>query len=372
VADLLQKYRLLKGLCTVERTFTGPFYVTLDLTRRCNLRCPGCRFHSNEIVRRIPGDQDVDDFPFGWTEPLFSDFKRLNTRTLFLMGDGEPFLHPHIFNIIRSAKKYGLHTTVTTNGTLIDDAMAKRIIDSRLDAMHVSLWSSSYEDYARQYPGMDPRNFHRVIDGIRALSSLKAQKRTQTPYILITNPLNRLNYQRADQMVALAKEVGCDAISFTPFKTNRGQLSHYALSKEEQRNLFKDMARLKQQLRACSLDDNIDRLLLRYRFDDLNPKLPCYIHWFHSRIKVDGTVLSCGRSESVLGSLKTDSFSEIWDGKAYRMERRKGLSPDGFESRKGICDCEFCSFVQDNMRIHRVFKYFLLFFSGFWKSATNQ
>lgn len=47
MADLLQKYRLLKGLCTGDRAHTGPFYATLDLMRRCNLRCLGCRcqFH---------------------------------------------------------------------------------------------------------------------------------------------------------------------------------------------------------------------------------------------------------------------------------------------------------------------------------------
>lgn len=35
MADLLQKYRLLEGLCTGDRARTGPFYVTLDVTRRC-------------------------------------------------------------------------------------------------------------------------------------------------------------------------------------------------------------------------------------------------------------------------------------------------------------------------------------------------
>ena len=73
-------------------------------------------------------------------------------------------------------------------------------------------------------------------------------------------------------MAALAKEAGCDAISFTPFKTNRGKLSHYALSEEEQKNLCNHMIRLKKQIRAYSLDDNVDRLLLRYRFNDISHK----------------------------------------------------------------------------------------------------
>ena len=139
MADLLQKYRLLRGLCTGERAFTGPFFVTLDVTRRCNLRCLGCRFHSTETDGQILGDQSVKDLRFDWAEKLFSELKELNTRTLFLMGEGEPFLHPRIFDIIRLAKKFGLRTTVTTNGTLVDDVMAERIIDAGLDEMHISL-----------------------------------------------------------------------------------------------------------------------------------------------------------------------------------------------------------------------------------------
>jgi MoaA/NifB/PqqE/SkfB family radical SAM enzyme len=372
MADLLQKYRLLKGLCTGERAFTGPFYVTLDITRRCNLRCLGCRFHSAEANVPFLGDQDVKDFPFDWTEKLFSEFKKLNTRTLFLMGDGEPFLHPRIFDIIRLAKKFGLHTTVTTNGTLVDDTIARRIIDAGLDAIHISLWASSLEAYAKQYPGTDPVNFQRVINGIRILSSLKPRKLSRIPYIVLTSPLNRFNYQSVDEMAALAKDAGCDAISFTPFKTNRGKLSHYTLSGEEQENLCNHMIRFKDQMRAYSLADNIDRLLLRYRFSDIGQRLPCYICWFHSRIKVDGTVLSCGRSELVLGSLKTESFSEIWNGKAYRLQRRKALSPDGVAYRNEICDCEFCSFVQDNVSIHKISKYFLPFLSSFKEDAEER
>jgi len=362
VAGLLQKYRLLKGLCNGERACTGPFYVTLDITRRCNLRCLGCRFHSAQTDGQVLGDPDVKDFPFHWIEKLFSEFKELNTRQLFLMGDGEPFLHPRIFDIVRLAKTFGVHTTVTTNGTLIDDTKAKRIIDAGLDAMHVSLWTHSAEGYAKQYPGTDPVNFQRVINGIETLSSLKAQNRTQAPYMVLTNPINRLNYQGVDEMVALARETGFDAISFAPFKTNRGELGRYALSKQQQTDLCNHMIRLKKQIRAYSLGENIDRLLLRYRFNDIDQNLPCYICWFHSRIKVDGKVLSCGRSEPVLGSLNRESFSDIWNGEAYRMQRRKRLSPEGYKYRNEISDCEFCSFVQDNMSIHKRFKYLLPFF----------
>ena len=64
MASLLQKYRIFQGICSVERAFTGPFYVTLDLTRRCNLNCLGCRFHSKESNKQGPGRSDCCRFSF--------------------------------------------------------------------------------------------------------------------------------------------------------------------------------------------------------------------------------------------------------------------------------------------------------------------
>jgi len=371
VADLLQKYRLLKGLCTGDRACTGPFYVTLDVTRRCNLRCLGCRFHSEEAGGFGVGDLGVKDAPFEMVERLLSDLEPLNTRTLFLMGEGEPFLHPRFFDIVRLAKKHGMRTVVTTNGSLIDERKARDIIEAGLDEMHVSLWTSSREGYAKQYPGTDPVNFDRVIDGVRILSSLKGGNQTKAPYIILTNPINRLNHQGVDAMVALAGQTGFDAISFTPFKTNRGEMSQYALSGREQTDLCDHMTKLRKQIRAQGLGENIGRLLARYEFDAAKYEHPCYICWYHSRIKVDGTVISCGRSESVLGNLTRESFPEIWNGKAYRMERRKRLSPKASSYMTKTCDCEHCSFVQDNMAIHRRVKYLLPFFSRFW-ADTDQ
>jgi MoaA/NifB/PqqE/SkfB family radical SAM enzyme len=283
----------------------------------------------------------------------------MNTRTLFLMGEGEPFLHPRIFDIIRLAKTRGMRTTITTNGTLIDEKKARDIIDSGLDEMHVSLWTNSLEGYAKQYPGTDPANFDRVLNGVRMLSTLKAEHRTRSPNIILSNPINRLNHHGVDDIVALAKRTGFDAISFTPFKTNLGELSEYALSDQEQTDLCSHMIELRKQIRAQGLGENISRLLARYGFDAAKHRHPCYISWYHSRIKVDGTVLPCGRSELVLGNLKRESFPEIWNGRAYRMDRRRRLPPQGFAYRNKICDCEHCSYVQDNLAIHRRIKYLL-------------
>jgi len=368
MATLLQKAGLLRGLCNGERACTGPFYITVDLTRRCNLRCFGCRFHSEEIGAPSPGDQQIAEFPFEWAENLFSDVATLGTRQLFLLGDGEPFLHPRLFDIIRLAKQHQLRATINTNGTFLDEARVQQVIDSGLDEIHVSLWACSAESYARQH-GVDASFFHRVLNGLKLLSAMKAEQRVRTPHVTLHHPINCFNYNDVDKMVILAKETGCDAISFSPFKTARGQLAHYALPAEEQTALRNRMTALQRQIEALNLGHNLRRFLARMAFHEISHGLPCYVCWFHSRIKVDGTVVSCGRSMLALGSLKTDRFPDIWNGEAYRAERIRRLAPDGQQYREEIADCQVCGYVEDNQKIHRIFKHLQPFVRRFNKSS---
>jgi len=297
--------------------------------------------------------------PVDLAEGLFADISALGTRQLFMVADGEPFLHPRIFEIIRLAKKHGLCATITTNGTLINESRARRVIDSGLDCIHVSLWASSYETYPQHYPGTDPSNFHRVIDGLKALSSLKAETGARTPHITLLNPIDRFNYRDVDKMVLLATETGCNGMGFTPFKTIRGTLDHYALSAQEQLDFQRYMMALTKRLESLGFSHNINRYLARSNYHTFSQNLPCYVCWFHSRVKVDGAVLPCGRSTVTLGNLRNTRFADIWNSEAYRTERLKRLAPDSCRYLDETADCQVCSYVTDNQKIHRIFKHAL-------------
>ncbi|MDP3041327.1 MAG: radical SAM protein [Candidatus Omnitrophota bacterium] len=52
---------------------------------------------------------------------------------------GEPLLRKDIFDLIAAASKYGLRTSLCTNGYLLDYAMAKRLCESGLNGLAISL-----------------------------------------------------------------------------------------------------------------------------------------------------------------------------------------------------------------------------------------
>ena len=130
MAKLSEKIRLLQGLRSGEVARTPPFFVTMDLTRRCNLRCFGCRCHSPDRPASPTGDTGTRDFPLELFEKVSAELKTLGTRSLCLSGEGEPFLHPQLLDFVSLAKKAGLHLVLLTNGTLLDESAIKSLVAS--------------------------------------------------------------------------------------------------------------------------------------------------------------------------------------------------------------------------------------------------
>ncbi|MFC1658837.1 radical SAM protein [Candidatus Omnitrophota bacterium] len=358
MATISQKLKLLKGLTNGEAACTGPFYATIDLTRRCNLQCIGCRYHSTQV--RIPsaGDQSVLDIPFDLIKKVFAELKEMGTHSLILIGEGEPLLHPQMIDIVRLAKQSNFHTSMLTNGTLLNEANIRSLIDAGLDILKVSLWAASCEEYEKNYPGNNPNNFKKILDGLRLLAELKRKQKSKLPCINLHQPLNLYNFQNIERMVMLARETGCDMLTFSPFKARRGSLASSALSLEQERSLCACLRLMKKKLGSLSMLHNIGETLLRYRIGEaVWEKLPCYIGWLHARIKVDGTVYPCNPCDQPLGNIREKSLPEIWNNADWRRFRRQTITRSGLEQMAKQCDCGFCCLLRDNLRVHRMFRW---------------
>jgi len=363
MATLKQKIKLIWGILGNKTALTGPFSVTVDVTRRCNLRCSGCRFHSPYVNIPSPCDQTVLDIPLHAVKELCAELKTMGTGNLIITGEGEPFLHPHLFDIISTVKGSGLHATLLTNGTLLDKTNINLLIDSQLDILKVSLWVGSPEGYEQNYPGASPDNFRKTVDGLKLLTKFKAKYNSKLPFIVVHQPINRYNFLKIDTMLSLVYTAGCNALSFSPLKSLRGRLNWFALSPIEEKSLRSSLVRMKKQLKLLSINHNIDQTLLRYRIGEaVWKKLPCYIPWFHARVTVDGAVLPCNNPcDLQMGNLNKNSFYEIWNGSAFHSFRKRTLTRKGLISVGKHCDCGFCCHVDSNLRVHRFLRCALSF-----------
>src|SRR5690242_6142245 len=96
----------------------GPV-VIWNLIRRCNLTCLHCYSISADID--FPGELSTEE-----VFRVMDDLKAFRVPALILSG-GEPLLRRDIFQVAERAKALGFYVALSTNGTLIDEALAKRI-----------------------------------------------------------------------------------------------------------------------------------------------------------------------------------------------------------------------------------------------------
>jgi heme d1 biosynthesis radical SAM protein NirJ len=113
-----------------RRAPPGPV-VIWNLIRRCNLACKHCYSISADVD--FPGELSTPDI-----FRTMDDLKSFGVPVLILSG-GEPLLHPDILAISRRAKAMGFYVGLSTNGTLIDDAMLERVAAIGYDYVGISL-----------------------------------------------------------------------------------------------------------------------------------------------------------------------------------------------------------------------------------------
>lgn len=362
--NIRNKFRLFQGLLTGEFARVGPDYVDLDVTRRCNLTCLGCCFHSpyvQNVKQRYPKVADID---VGLVRKTIPELHRMGCRLIVIQGAGEPLMHPDIVEIVSIIKKAGMRLIVITNGLLLDEDKIRAFMDAPLDVLRVTLWASSPEQYRLQYPGSDEKNLELILDRLKFLKALKKERGSSSPEICLHHPINRNNFRTIERFVDLALSAGCDSLSFSPFNPVWQSLAKFALTSEEEKEVMTALRRVRKRLDSLAVPHNIDQVLLRYGMgQDVWEKLPCYIAWFHARIRSDGAVQMCGRSELVFGDLHQKSFSEVWNDLPLRRFRRQAMKCETLAGLRESCDCDYCCFARDNMRIHRIFKWFLPFAS---------
>lgn len=358
---LFDNLKLLGGLLTRRRAFTGPFFVSVDLTRRCNLKCLYCRYHSPEASFPSPLQTPLMDMPLDVISQLMQRFGRESgERQITFEGEGDPLLHPQFLEAVALVKDAGQSLNVITNGTLFSEQKVRALLDLRVDAVTVSMWASSPEEYEKLYPGSPGRLHQKALDGLRLVDRLKRERGSATPLLRIHRPITRENCKTIEQGAEQACEVGCNRFTLTPVMPHNGDTASCVVEASEMGALRASLGRLRQLLARRSVSHNIDDALLLYTVGESVWKtMPCYMGWLHTRVKLDGTVYPCARCDSSMGNLRETDFDAIWNGAAYQDFREQSSSRKGLKAlNEKSCACDYCCLIVSNHKVHRVFKVF--------------
>ena len=152
-----------------------PLISHLVLTNICNYRCTFCYVNPDEQRYTMPLEQ---------FKPLLQDLQALGTYYLYISG-GEPLLVKNIEEYLVWAKKHVPYVHIVTNGSLLDQNMAKLL--SRCGVNEVSLSLDALEKTHNLHRGSD-KAFSKLL---QAIENLKAHApRIATTCATILGPWN--------------------------------------------------------------------------------------------------------------------------------------------------------------------------------------
>ena len=120
----------------VEMGLSAPVNLTWEVSLACNLRCSHCLSSSGE-----PAEGELS------TAEALDLVEQLHTARVFQVnfGGGEPFLRPDFEQILAACHARGIMTCISTNGTLLSPERVARLALSRLVAIQVSLDGANSE-----------------------------------------------------------------------------------------------------------------------------------------------------------------------------------------------------------------------------------
>jgi heme b synthase len=172
-----------------------PRLIFWETTAGCNLRCIHCR-RIDVADKLVPEDLTTAE-----SKQLIDQIVTFCNPILVLSG-GEPLIRPDIFEIAEYAVAKGLRVALATNGTLIDEPMAQRIVDAGIRRVAVSLDGATAEthDAFRALPG----SFAQALEGIRHL-------RARGMSVQVNTTVARHNVHELPQILDLALSLGADA-----------------------------------------------------------------------------------------------------------------------------------------------------------------
>ncbi|MFH1995033.1 MAG: radical SAM protein, partial [Nitrospinota bacterium] len=172
-----------------------PRLVFWEITKGCNLRCLHCRAVPEETLSK-------EEFSTEEAYKLIDDIVAFSNPILVLSG-GEPLYRKDIFDIARYAISKGLRVSLATNGTLVDEEMAKRIADTGFARVSVSFDGAIAATHDK-FRGIEG-SFDKAISAMKFMRN--AGVSTQ-----INTTVAKHNYLELPQMIDLALELGVAAL----------------------------------------------------------------------------------------------------------------------------------------------------------------
>jgi radical SAM protein with 4Fe4S-binding SPASM domain len=201
--------KLLWGYLARRSSLTAlPVEYIVETTAKCNLHCPMCPRETHPQPKA-----DMDDSVFERLAREAGD----SAEHMMLIGLGEPFMDPHIFERIEFCHRHSISTLLSTNGTFLDERNAARLLDSPLEQITLSFDGAKKETFEFYRKGA---KFEKVRDNFVRFARMKKERRSRLQVVVQMVKMEG-NASEVDDFVAFWRGVpGVDQVRVKEDETN--------------------------------------------------------------------------------------------------------------------------------------------------------
>ena len=289
-----------------------PVSITFEPTTSCNLRCPECPSGLREFTR--PTGMLENDFFRKTVDEVYTEISYL-----IFYFQGEPYLNPKFLEMVKYASSKNIYTATSTNAHYLDDANARKTVESGLDRLIVSIDGTTQETYQQYRIGGDLK---KVIEGTENVIKWKKELKSRTPHVIFQFLVVQPNEHQIKDVEVLAKKIGVDEVRF---KT--AQMYDYVNGNA----LIPTIEKYSRYRKRSDGKYEIKNEMLNH----------CWRLWHSTVITWDGLVVPCCFDKDAkhqLGDLKNMSFRELLQSEKYYNFRASVL-----RSRAEIDICKNCT-----------------------------
>jgi len=318
-----------------EQTLAPPLrMVAWEITRGCNLSCLHCRALSGEGP--YPGEFTTEECLH-----LVDDITSFSTPIVILTG-GEPLLRSDVYRIAEYGTGKGLRMVLATNGTLLTEEKARRLLTAGIQRISISLDGADAESHD-QFRGVNG-SFEGGLRGIRYAKKVGLEFQVNTT-------ITQHNLHQIPQILDLTVHLGAAAHHlFLLVPTGRGkELQDQAISPhdyEEVLNWFyeqRDQVSLHLKVTCAPHFYRILRQRARQEGKTITTKhygldavtRGCMGGISFCFISSTGGVQPCGYLELDCGNVRNASLESIWAQCTFFKDLR---DEDNYKGKCGYCE----------------------------------
>lgn len=329
----------------------GPYLLMLTIFNRCDMRCLFCVAHSPILKEKLKQENFMMNFRL--FRKIIDEASKFGVSLVELCGNGEPFMHKDITNMIRYIKKRGMACEVMTNGIMLNKHLTEQILSMAYGSrLSVSVDAGTEQIYNLVHNPSCKNAFKKIKSNLLMFSKQRKETKSNVG-LMLTYVIFRDNYNDIINGVKFAKEVGADELFFRELSIYPG-LEQLQLKKSQHKSCLRMLKKARELAKILNVNTNLDYVLQHSLFaqNSINKKnVPCYLGWFYMRIQANGNVLTCCNGLRPYSNIKSKTLSEIYKSKAYN-HFRDSWNDKSARMKMGY-SCDSCSFKMRNLKLNK-------------------